>query len=191
MLIIYIIRHWVVSPISQGPRMLGKAFTSAGCTGQHNPEIDTDGHLPLNAIPADTDSDTVQTLTHKMTTRTRACGYTIARQTGNNSVSECQNPRQLDIKQDRACPTPIGAFLQYRERRRGCPDPRRRPANRIQPVASRTQPEACSKERADGSVRAAFTLWGKTQHLTSLCPVPLQPPEECGTLSIDLVFGFQ
>ena len=42
--------------------------------------------------------------------------HTIARQTGNNSVSECQNPRQLDIKQYRACPTPIGAFLQYRAR---------------------------------------------------------------------------
>ena len=45
--------------------------------------------------------------------------HTIARQTGNNSVSECQNPHQLDIKQDRACPTPIGAFLQYRARGRG------------------------------------------------------------------------
>ena len=52
-------------------------------------------------------------------TATHTHTHTIARQTGNNSVSECQNPRQLEIKQDRACPTPIGAFLQYRARGRG------------------------------------------------------------------------
>ena len=51
------------------------------------------------------------THTHTHThTRARA----IARQTGNNSGSKCQNPRQLDVKQDRVCPTPISAFLQYR-----------------------------------------------------------------------------
>ena len=54
--------------------------------------------------------------------------HTIARQTGNNSVSECQNPRQLDIKQDRACPTPIGAFLQYRVRGGGTSCSRSRPS---------------------------------------------------------------
>mmetsp|Transcript_30272 Transcript_30272/g.48663 ORF Transcript_30272/g.48663 Transcript_30272/m.48663 type:complete len:87 (-) Transcript_30272:238-498(-) len=66
------------------------------------------------------------------------------------------------------------------------PRPQAMASHPMLPLVSRTQPEACSKERADGSVRAAFTLWGKTQHLTSLCPVPLQPPEECGTLSFDL-----
>ena len=54
--------------------------------------------------------------------------HTIARQTGNNSVSECQNPRQLDIKQDKACLTPIGAFLHHRARGRGTSCSRSRPS---------------------------------------------------------------
>ena len=50
------------------------------------------------------------------------------------------------------------------------PRPQVKVSKPVQPLASRTQPEACGKERAAGSVRAACNLWGKTQHLTSLCP---------------------
>ena len=65
----------------------------------------------------------------------------------------------------------MGAFLKYRGRRRGCPDPGRWPANRIQPLALRTQPEACSKARPDGSFRAACGLWGTiwSPHLPAPC----------------------
>ena len=46
--------------------------------------------------------------------RTRACTHTIARQTGTTQVPSVKILVSWIVKQDRACPTPIGAFLQHR-----------------------------------------------------------------------------
>ena len=138
-------------------------------------------HLPCTHLRTHARTHThTHTQTHFAMHSTKRCWLS------EKSSSVGHQTRQTDHD-----PTPIGALLHYRERRRGCPDPMRWSVHRHRQY---TDTASGVPDPARG-LQQRMTRWQlqspcgfgvRLGALTSLPPALLQPPEECGTLCFDL-----